>query len=240
LLALEASLETELSRAAQHLGLLDDARARTERARRLWDRIGEGLPAGLTSLFWRHARRAHLVDQSRPFVVAQPGAPSHEGEAYRRLLALNRRLNSSLSLERVLEYAVQAALDLTEAERAFLLLTSKADGDAAPLRADGRGCAQHQIRRLPEGEGPSQSIVRRTLEREEPILTTDAQGDPRFAGQGSVHALRLKSVLAVPILSPSGVLGVLYVDCRVQRGRFLGDRARVAFGLRRSAGARDR
>jgi transcriptional regulator with GAF, ATPase, and Fis domain len=73
---------------------------------------------------------------------------------------------------------------------------------------------------LPQGEGPSQSIVRRTLEREEPILTTDAQGDPRFAGQGSVHALRLKSVLSVPVLSPSGVLGVLYVDCRVQRGRF--------------------
>jgi transcriptional regulator with GAF, ATPase, and Fis domain len=62
--------------------------------------------------------------------------------------------------------------------------------------------------------------VLRTLEREEAILTTDAQGDPRFAGQGSVHALRLKSVLSVPVLSPSGALGVLYVDCRVQRGRF--------------------
>jgi transcriptional regulator with GAF, ATPase, and Fis domain len=32
--------------------------------------------------------------------------------------------------------------------------------------------------------------------------------------------MRLKSVLSVPILAPSGVLGVLYVDCRVQRGRF--------------------
>ncbi|HXK20668.1 MAG TPA: hypothetical protein VNG33_22810, partial [Polyangiaceae bacterium] len=37
LLALEAGLETELSRAAEQLGLLDDARARSERARRLWD-----------------------------------------------------------------------------------------------------------------------------------------------------------------------------------------------------------
>jgi serine/threonine-protein kinase PknK len=220
LLALEAALETELSRAAEHLGLLDDARARTERARRLWDRIGEGLPAGLSSLFWRHARRAHLVDQSRPFVVASTsGSGSQEAEAYRRLLSLNRRLNSSLSLERVLEYAVQAALDLTEAERAFLLLTSGAAGDATPLKAE-VAVARSSDPALPEGEGPSQSIVRRTLEREEPILTTDAQGDPRFAGQGSVHALRLKSVLSVPVLSPSGLLGVLYVDCRVQRGRF--------------------
>jgi serine/threonine-protein kinase PknK len=217
LLALEAALETELSQAAQRLGLLDDARARTERARRLWDRIGEGLPVGLTSLFWRHARRAHLVEQSRPFVATADGAGAHEAEAYRRLLSLNRRLNSSLSLERVLEYAVQAALDLTEAERAFLLLTSVSASGAATTSV---AVARSTDPALPEGEGPSQSIVRRTLEREEPILTTDAQGDPRFAGQGSVHALRLKSVLSVPVLSPSGVLGVLYVDCRVQRGRF--------------------
>jgi transcriptional regulator with GAF, ATPase, and Fis domain/tetratricopeptide (TPR) repeat protein len=221
LLALEAALETELSQIAQRAGMVDDARVRSERARRLWDRIGEGLPVGLASLFWRHARRAHLVDQSRPFTAADATAGGHEAEAYRRLLSLNRRLNSSLSLERVLEYAVQAALDLTEAERAFLLLTATGtSATGAPLHSAEVVVARSTDPALPEGEGPSQSIVRRTLEREEPILTTDAQGDPRFAGQGSVHALRLKSVLSVPVLSPSGVLGVLYVDCRVQRGRF--------------------
>lgn len=228
LLALEATLETELSQAAQRLGSVDDARARTERARRLWDRIGQGLPSGLTSLFWRHARRAPLVEPSRSFATGAELATAggHEAEAYRRLLSLNRRLNSSLSLERVLEYAVQAALDLTEAERAFLLLTSASADGAAPGLSAEVAVARSTDPALPEGEGPSQSIVRRTLEREEPILTTDAQGDPRFAGQGSVHALRLKSVLSVPVLSPSGVLGVLYVDCRVQRGRFSeGERA---------------
>lgn len=222
LLALEATLETELSQTALRLGRVDDARTRTERARRLWDRIGEGLPVGLGSLFWRHVRRAPLVEQSRPFPSsASASAGAHEAEAYRRLLSLNRRLNSSLSLERVLEYAVQAALDLTEAERAFLLLTPPvASSNGGPTLSAQVAVARSTDPALPEGEGPSQSIVRRTLEREEPILTTDAQGDPRFAGQGSVHALRLKSVLSVPVLSPSGVLGVLYVDCRVQRGRF--------------------
>jgi transcriptional regulator with GAF, ATPase, and Fis domain/tetratricopeptide (TPR) repeat protein len=214
LLALEALLETELFAAAEKLGRPEDARVRSERARRLWDRIGSELPAGLTSLFWRHARRARLVEQSRPFVAGSPAPTSQEAEAYRRLLSLNRRLNSSLSLERVLEYAVQAAVDLTEAERGFLVLAPE-HGETPTVAV-----ALSTEPTLPEGEGPSQSIVRRTLEREEPILTTDAQGDPRFAGQGSVHALRLKSVLSVPILSPSGVLGVLYVDCRVQRGRF--------------------
>ncbi len=217
LLALEALLETELSRAAEKLGRMDEARTRGERARRLWDRVGEGLPAALTSVFWRHVRRAHLVEQSRPHVATVGGGASQEAEAYRRLLSLNRRLNSSLSLERVLEYAVQAALDLTEAERCFLLLVPPREEGAIEPRVV---IARSTDPALPEGEGPSHGIVRRTLEREEAILTTDAQGDPRFAGQGSVHALRLKSVLSVPVLSPSGVLGVLYVDCRVQRGRF--------------------
>jgi transcriptional regulator with GAF, ATPase, and Fis domain len=52
------------------------------------------------------------------------------------------------------------------------------------------------------------------------VLTTDAAADARFSAQRSVHALRLKSVLAVPISTPERLLGVVYVDSRVQRSRF--------------------
>ena len=97
LLALEATFETELSRVAERGQKLDEARSRSERARRLWDRIGEGLPSALLSLFWRHERRRHLLEQSRRFAI-QPTAEAGQGiEAHRRLLSLNRRLNSSLS-----------------------------------------------------------------------------------------------------------------------------------------------
>ena len=217
LLPLHAMIETTLFEVLAAQGQPDAARNHAERARRLWDRISAELPEAFSVTFWRHAKRARVAELSRPALPAT----TVDAEPYRRLLSLNRRLNSSLSTARILEYAVQSAVELTGAERGFLLETRTGDPGAEP-----RISVRLQSEPIPESsEGPSQSIVRRTFEREEPILTTDAQGDPRFRGQGSVHALRLKSVLSVPILSPSGVLGVLYVDSRVQRARFsVGDR----------------
>jgi len=211
----EATLLAELSRAAQRLLEPELAAKYAERARRAWDTIAAGLSSALGTLFWNHPRRAPLLELSRVF---SPTAGSHaETETYRRLLSINRRLNSSLSVERVLEYAVQAAVDLTGAERGFLVLAAAGKGANRPPEIAVQRSTEPE---LSPNDGPSRNIVLRTLEREEAILTTDAQGDARFLGHGSVHALRLKSVLSVPILSPSGTLGVLYVDSRVQRARF--------------------
>jgi len=201
---LEARLETELARAAEIAG---DSAAGSEhgaRARRLWDRLAVDLPQALLDVFWRHPERSRLGEVTR--MLAGPRVGAREPETLGRLLSLNRRLNSSLSTPRVIEYALQAAIDLTGAERGFLL------GPDAELlaRAGDEG----------SGEGPSRSIALRTIQREEPVLTTDAAIDARFAEQRSVHALRLKSVLCVPIIAPRGTLGALYVDNRVQRGRF--------------------
>ena len=216
LVPLQASLEATLFELLDTRAELDAARAHGERARRLWDRVSLDLPEAFAVTFWRHPRRTRLAELSR--AALPKGLEASAGaEPYRRLLSLNRRLNSSLSMARVLEYAVQSAVELTGAERGFLLEIAEPSAEGAEPRVSIR------LRSDPlsgEADGPSQGIVRRTFERQEPILTTDAQGDPRFSGQGSVHALRLKSVLSVPILSPSGVLGVLYVDSRVQRARF--------------------
>ena len=219
LLPLQATLETTLFELLEARAEPDAARVHGERARRLWDRISADLPEAFASSFWTHPRRARVAELSRA-VLPHATAHSTDAEPYRRLLSLNRRLNSSLSVARILEYALQSAVELTGAERGFLL-----HGLDGPAGADTPAEPRYSVRLQSDplandADGPSQSIVRRTFERQEPIMTTDAQGDPRFRGQGSVHALRLKSVLSVPILSPSGTLGVLYVDSRVQRARF--------------------
>ena len=52
------------------------------------------------------------------------------------------------------------------------------------------------------------------------VVTVDAQSDERFRGQASVHAMKLRSVIAAPIRSPEGAVGALYLDNRFLRDRF--------------------
>jgi PAS domain S-box-containing protein len=53
-----------------------------------------------------------------------------------------------------------------------------------------------------------------------PVLTTNAQEDPRFGKQDSVIAHNLRSIMCVPLRVKSEVTGVIYVDNRIRSGLF--------------------
>ncbi|WP_437648816.1 sigma 54-interacting transcriptional regulator [Sorangium sp. So ce362] len=184
-----------------------------------WERIGSTLPAELAEAFWRHPRRAAL--RGGPARVASAG--SARMELVLRLLEINRRLSSTLDAEEVLRLAMDAAIELTGAERGFVILASR------PSSPDDRGKARLEVavaRNLDrERVGKSQlkfshGIAKRVVERGEAVLTVDALADERFHGNASVHALRLRSIVCVPIRAHGAVLGAVYLDNRFQRGKF--------------------
>jgi serine/threonine-protein kinase PknK len=200
-----ARVATERAEAARSLTHASAA-SLAERARRIWDKIAATLPVAMRENFWRDPRRAALIPVTRGFDLASKSS-AIEDTRFRRLLSLARRVNSTLALDRVMEYALDAAIELSGAERGFLISCEGAETRIA--------CGRHG-----QGEPPSQSVLTRVLTTEEPVLATDIASDPRFAAGGSIHALRLKSVLCVPIAAPGGTVGAFYVDSRVQRARF--------------------
>ncbi|MFK7991495.1 MAG: sigma 54-interacting transcriptional regulator, partial [Sandaracinaceae bacterium] len=66
----------------------------------------------------------------------------------------------------------------------------------------------------------SRSVAEQAIVSGEPVMTVDARQDARFRDHRSVHAMKLRSVVAVPIPSPDGPVGALYVDNRLRPGRF--------------------
>ncbi|MBI5829760.1 MAG: GAF domain-containing protein, partial [Chloroflexi bacterium] len=54
----------------------------------------------------------------------------------------------------------------------------------------------------------------------EPVVTTNAQEDPRFGKQESVVACNLRSILCVPLKMKGELTGVIYADNRVRTGLF--------------------
>jgi transcriptional regulator with GAF, ATPase, and Fis domain len=153
-------------------------------------------------------------------VVAPPVQPARalrdDSAHLRRLLTLSRRLNSEASVERILDEVIDTAIELTAAERGFLLLR-QGSGELAAVVS--RNFAMADLSQ-PPGASVSLSIAERAAQTGEPVLTVDAGVDERFAIAASVAALRLRSVLAVPLRQRGTIIGCIYVDHRLRGGAF--------------------
>ena len=131
------------------------------------------------------------------------------------LMGVGRAINSALGLNRVLEEVMDTLIELMRAERGFLMLRESA-GDFVVRIA--RGIAHVNLEE--ESLKVSHTIVRRVMESGEPVLTTNAQADPRFVGQVSVAAFQLRSILCAPLKIKNELIGVIYVDNRARAGIF--------------------
>lgn len=131
------------------------------------------------------------------------------------LMNVGQMINSSLGLKRVLEEVMDSLIALMRAERGFLMLR-ESNGELSVRIA--RGLDQVN---LDEDEFKvSKTVVRRVAESGEPVLTTNAQEDPRFDGQMSIAAYHLRSILCVPLKLKNDLIGVVYVDNRARIGSF--------------------
>jgi len=146
---------------------------------------------------------------------AQSSAVLYDRRWVRRILSINKRLNSELRLPNLLELILDTAIELTEAERGFLLLGDK-DSELSIKVA--RNIDQRSL----DGEelSLSRSIAEQAMQSGEPVVAIDAAEDHRFQEALSVSDLRLRSVLAVPLLLKGRAVGTIYVDHRLRQGVF--------------------
>jgi transcriptional regulator with GAF, ATPase, and Fis domain len=212
--------------AAEALSLAGDG----DRARALWAPLEAALPEPLRKGFREHPRRRRVLDRApaAPAEVTAGSPPRGADEAPRvrrleRLLALFRKLNSTLEIAEILSMALDAAIDLTQAERGFVIID---DAEGGGLHVP----VARNVDREKVGKSHlkySHAIAEQAIQSGEPVITVDAAADDRFRERQSVHAMRLRSVIAVPIRSPDGVLGALYLDNRFTEARFGRDDAEL-------------
>lgn len=131
------------------------------------------------------------------------------------LYRISGTFNSSLDLDQVLDSVMDEVIAATRAERGFLVLR-EADGRLVFRAA--RGLDQRTI------EDPafqvSRGVVERVAREGQPQLTSDAQSDAWLSARQSVVILGLRSILCVPLQIKGNMIGVIYVDSRLQVGLF--------------------
>ncbi len=187
----------------------------------------EGTDMGLAETVVEGHQRLHPPAAAGSDPVA-PGeqAPTSRRveERFYRLLEIYRQINSELDPERLLGLVMDTAVELTGAERGFLLLGSGPDDIKIEV-------ARNLVLEGEEG-AYSRSIAERVMRKGQPVITVSARNDPRFKEYLSVHQLQLESVLCIPIHARDRVAGVLYMESRFQSGRFTPEDQRLlmAFG----------
>jgi PAS domain S-box-containing protein len=149
-------------------------------------------------------------------VQAELAAEEKERGQLTALYEVSQVVNSTLDLSEVLNIVMDTIISLTEAERGFLMLLNEETGEL-----DFK-VARNMDRETLEGSSfeISRTIVNRVREEGEPILTTNAQADPRFSAQASVVSYSLRSILCVPLKVKDKITGVIYSDNRIKAGLF--------------------
>jgi transcriptional regulator with GAF, ATPase, and Fis domain len=128
----------------------------------------------------------------------------------RRLHAFSERLMTVSSVDELLEALLDDVIQLTGAARGVVLLSDMQEGkDAAPRVRASRNVGPEALQD-PSG-AISDSITRQVIETRRPVIVSDALTDTTFGKSESVIALKLSSVMCVPLLSQGETLGALYV-----------------------------
>ncbi|XWX03892.1 adenylate/guanylate cyclase domain-containing protein [Aggregatilineales bacterium SYSU G02658] len=127
-------------------------------------------------------------------------------------------ISSSLRTDDVLNQVMDTVIQITQAERAYIMLRDE-HGELAFRVA--RGIDLEEMRDDgSSGRVVSLSIVRQVVETGQPILTDNASADPNYNSNLSIAGFQLRSILAVPLILREQVIGVVYADNRIVSGLF--------------------
>jgi signal transduction histidine kinase len=146
-----------------------------------------------------------------------------------RVVKVSQMLNSTLSLEPLLQIIIQAATELTDTEACSILLIDKNTGE---LRfAEASGGASEELKKV--SVPMDNSIGGWVARMGRPLLIRDARNDPRWhGGVDKTTNFETHSILGVPLKVRNEVIGVLEVVNKINEAEgFTQDDIQIATTL---------
>ena len=123
-----------------------------------------------------------------------------------KLASLVEDLNRDLSTSTILDRAMGAAIELTGAERGFLVLVE--DSGEWSFRV-ARNMEQGEI--ADAEKAASHTVIRKVLEGRRPLLINDVVGASDLTKQQSIAKMQVRSIMGAPLISKDKLLGAAYV-----------------------------
>ena len=222
-----ARLHLEFAELCRARNAVEAGREHVARAEEILRQLEDGLPLRFQSSFVqsplarrvrleaeRHAAAAATAPAAAPAADAEPAHLRERLRNLERLQEITQAINSELVVDKVLTRIIDAALELANAERGFLIVGAGKDQKfqvARNLLGEDLSDPAQEI---------SQSIAREVLTTGRPLVTNDAVGDARLARFKSVRDLKLMSIACLPLPGREKTIGTLYLDNRSMKNAF--------------------
>ncbi len=126
-------------------------------------------------------------------------------DAYQMLVDFSNRLMQKHELGELLNELMDSVIEITNADKGFLILMEGDDMDIKVARNLKRENIADAVSQL------SDSIVAKVVTTKQPVIISDAMRDDEFASAQSVMKLKLTSVICAPLLERGRLLGLIYV-----------------------------
>lgn len=235
-------LYEDAARSARENGYIQNEAIANETAARFY--LGRGLPTAATA-YLREAKQGyaqwgadgkvaqieqrygHLLEPRPAQATAAIVARAEQLDLMAALQA-SQAISREIVLSRLLETLVRTVVQQAGAQKGFLLL---ARSSALRIEAEARsGPSGIEVlledRELSAAAVPESVIAyaRRSRER---VIMNDAAGSSRFSSDPYIEAQRPRSLLCLPILRQTELLGVLYLENNLIAGAFTHERLTV-------------
>ncbi len=141
-----------------------------------------------------------------------------QAERLEALYQISSRLGSTLDLQELLNLVIDSVIQLTGAERGFIVLIDEW-GSLQTMAARFLDDTEITDNEIPV----SRTIVQRVVSTGESVVTSNAQDDPRFGDRASVIGYQFRSIMCAPLKARGKVSGAVFVDNRLMSGVFNDD-----------------
>ncbi|MCP4604082.1 MAG: GAF domain-containing protein [Proteobacteria bacterium] len=192
----------------ERAGLTEKARQARKAARASLNEMLEKIPKQYRESCVSWGEAAELV--SKEPIQNGPAPSDRRTRDLERLMEVNQELTREHDPKRLLLLIMENAVELTGAERGMVVMP----------RSDGlEPVISHQISEEIDVSF-SRSMAEKVVADGRAVLAIDAMGDDRFSEFVSVHTMKLRSILAVPLKIRRRVVGIIYLDSKLRAGVF--------------------
>ncbi len=148
--------------------------------------------------------RFQLMDDA-PVAEVDAAETIADLDAYQKLYDFSARLMEKHDLTELLNELMDSVIEITNADKGFLILMEGDDLDVKVARNLKRENIADAVSQL------SDSIIAKVVETRRPVIISDAMNDSEFQSSMSVIKLKLTSVICVPLLEKGKLIGLIYV-----------------------------